>query len=206
MDRAYFSFFVNSTSEFIDFLDVLIDTIRLPSDHSDRRLTWKNGKEECLLPDECGPWVLFTFKTFDKIFHGPDLKLITFKSQSPELKWISSYFGSTLHALLHVAGTNCRQVTEQCGESCDGTHHHHQHHPVPSTAQSNHTNETAINPDQEQGHQPGRQVKSPDLCHNSGCSKFGSMRCGRCKEARYCDHSCQRQHWPGHKLSCASQK
>eukprot|EP01126_Amoeba_proteus_P000293 TRINITY_DN10094_c0_g3_i1.p1 TRINITY_DN10094_c0_g3~~TRINITY_DN10094_c0_g3_i1.p1 ORF type:complete len:306 (-),score=31.15 TRINITY_DN10094_c0_g3_i1:51-857(-) len=194
MDRAYSSFFIHNTVGFIDFLAVFFNTIRLPPDHFNRRLTWKNGKDDCLLPDQCGPWVEFTFKAFDKIFHGPDLKLITFKSQSPELKWIASYIGSTLHALLHAAGTNCLQA-EQCGESCDGTHHHHQH-----------TKENAIDHDHNQGHQPVGQVKSPDLCHNSGCSKFGSMRCGRCKEARYCDQSCQRQHWPVHKLSCVSQK
>jgi Ankyrin repeats (3 copies)/MYND finger len=29
-----------------------------------------------------------------------------------------------------------------------------------------------------------------------------SLRCTRCKTAKYCSRTCQRRHWPSHKLSC----
>lgn len=36
------------------------------------------------------------------------------------------------------------------------------------------------------------------------CSNQGAQRCGKCKSARYCSASCQKEDWPTHKLVCAS--
>jgi hypothetical protein len=34
------------------------------------------------------------------------------------------------------------------------------------------------------------------------CGTIGRFRCGRCREARYCCHACQRMDWPQHKTEC----
>lgn len=36
------------------------------------------------------------------------------------------------------------------------------------------------------------------------CDKQGSQRCAKCKGARYCSTSCQKEDWPTHKLVCTS--
>ncbi|UKZ61284.1 uncharacterized protein TrAtP1_002551 [Trichoderma atroviride] len=36
------------------------------------------------------------------------------------------------------------------------------------------------------------------------CDKQGPRRCAKCKSARYCSPSCQKEDWPTHKLVCSS--
>lgn len=43
---------------------------------------------------------------------------------------------------------------------------------------------------------------APNLCF--ACDKQGARRCAKCKSARYCSPSCQKEDWPTHKLVCAS--
>jgi hypothetical protein len=38
------------------------------------------------------------------------------------------------------------------------------------------------------------------LCAN--CANSGSVRCGGCKQVRYCGADCQKNHWPEHKKTC----
>ena len=52
--------------------------------------------------------------------------------------------------------------------------------------------------------------RNPDwkLVLASGCfhchAETASFRCKRCQTARYCNATCQRAHWPSHKLVCSS--
>jgi hypothetical protein len=40
-------------------------------------------------------------------------------------------------------------------------------------------------------------------CSNPSCEGAGSMKCTRCKHARYCGEQCQRVHWKlAHKVDC----
>ena len=39
-------------------------------------------------------------------------------------------------------------------------------------------------------------------CSNPSCPQPGTLRCGRCKTARYCSQSCQKSQWTAHKAAC----
>ncbi|PNW71186.1 hypothetical protein CHLRE_16g694202v5 [Chlamydomonas reinhardtii] len=45
------------------------------------------------------------------------------------------------------------------------------------------------------------------ICHACHMPSTRMMRCGSCREARYCSRDCQRKHWSAeHKASCAGRK
>ena len=39
-------------------------------------------------------------------------------------------------------------------------------------------------------------------CHNTGCTNAAPSKCAGCKSVRYCSKTCQRAHWPTHKVNC----
>ena len=41
-------------------------------------------------------------------------------------------------------------------------------------------------------------------CHKEGCHDVGSLRCSRCKVAKYCSKECQKDAWKQHKKQCKS--
>jgi len=41
---------------------------------------------------------------------------------------------------------------------------------------------------------------SPILC--GYCAKLANLACSVCKEVRYCNKKCQKDHWPKHKTRC----
>ena len=41
-----------------------------------------------------------------------------------------------------------------------------------------------------------------EVCSNPACSEPGNLKCGRCKNARYCGQDCQRSQWSAHKAAC----
>ncbi|XP_038557424.1 histone-lysine N-methyltransferase SMYD3 [Micropterus salmoides] len=41
-----------------------------------------------------------------------------------------------------------------------------------------------------------------DVCHHCFTRRGTLLRCSQCKMARYCNVTCQRQAWPGHKREC----
>ena len=41
-----------------------------------------------------------------------------------------------------------------------------------------------------------------EVCSNPSCSEPGTLKCSRCKTARYCGQGCQRSQWTAHKAAC----
>jgi hypothetical protein len=48
--------------------------------------------------------------------------------------------------------------------------------------------------------------QAQSACANCGrgeaCSGSKHARCGKCKKVHYCSATCQKAHWPEHKLLC----
>ena len=44
------------------------------------------------------------------------------------------------------------------------------------------------------------ESKAPRVCHL--CGLASTVKCGGCREARYCTRACQKAHWREHKLLC----
>ena len=41
-----------------------------------------------------------------------------------------------------------------------------------------------------------------EICSNPSCSEPGPLKCGGCKNARYCSPRCQKSQWSAHKTAC----
>lgn len=44
--------------------------------------------------------------------------------------------------------------------------------------------------------------QAEEYCAHLTCVTLGHLQCGRCRTAKYCSRSCQREDWPRHKVQC----